>query len=325
MKILVTGAFGFIGSVIAAELAADDQFVIKLGNKKAKLETIPISQTYFADITNDREVEELTRLGQLDAVIHSAGLAHQFGDTPKESFEAVNVQGTRNITELAAKLRARQFILISSTAVYGLRKNGEKINESAECRPETFYAESKLKAEQTCREICEKHGIDLTILRLAPVIGEGNSGNVERLITAIDKKRFVWIGRGENLKTLIYKKDIAKACLKILHCKKKQTEIFNVAGEPATMSDLVKSISSNLNRSVLPVSIPESLFRSLFYVNSITLESGKILKLQATVEKWLSDDVYDANKIRRAYDFKAETTLTEGIKRQVQDYLSKHR
>lgn len=318
MKVLVTGATGFIGREIVEELSKNEIVPIELGNSKKSAENG--KKIYKADISNFEALSKLEKLGDVDAIVHSAGLAHQFGDVKRESFEAVNVSGTANVANLAVKLKAKQFVLISSTAVYGLKKN--KIDENTICQPETIYAESKLKAERVCREICEKNSIDLTILRLSPVIGEGSGGNTARLISAIYKNRFLWIGNGANLKTLIYKKDVARAVLTILKNKKRGTEIFNLGAEPIRMKDFVLEIEKNLNRKILPIFVPANLLKSVFYLNLKTFNLTKANKIGEIVEKWLSDDIYSAEKIERDYNFKAQTPIREAIKRQVKHFLS---
>ncbi len=259
MKVLITGANGFVGREIVNELRRLNFNVIRVGRNRATTGDLTLreSNEYFAaDISNYKNLSPMEKIGKVDAVIHAAGLAHQFKNIDRKRFEAVNVRGTENVSELAVRLKARQFILISSTAVYGIKNKGEKggrklaeieINEEDECRPETAYAESKLEAEKAARRICEKNGIALTILRLAPVIGENNVGNAARLTEALDGNKFLWIGDGDNLKTLIYKKDAARACALVLTNKKGGTEIFNLAAEPIKMADFVLNYQSILS------------------------------------------------------------------------------
>jgi len=255
-------------------------------------------------------------------------LAHQFGDTKKEQFDAVNVTGTENVLNLGVKLKIKHFILIGSTAVYGVQKsarvigsNRSIIDENGVLAPPTLYAESKLSSERVCRRVCEENKIPLTIFRLAPVIGEDNTGNVARLISAIDKNRFVWVGDGQNLKSLIYKRDVARACVKLLESKKNATEIFNLAAEPVRMKDFVNQIARHLNKKIFPVQIPASIPRMVFDLNAKLFDLKKINKISETVEKWLADDVYAADKIAQAYDFRPTTTIEEAIKKQVDQYI----
>jgi nucleoside-diphosphate-sugar epimerase len=327
MKVIVTGAGGFVGKEIVGELLKNNNDVLGIGktkhSKPPELEN-KVSSDYFAsDITDYKNLTGLEKLENVDAVVHSAGLAHQFGDIEKEKFYKVNVLGTKNIAELAVKIKAGQFILISSTAIYGIKKNS--IDEETVCQPETLYAESKLEAENICIEICRQNNLPLTILRLAPVIGENNVGNAARLVSAIDKKRFVWIGKGENLKTLIYKNDAARAVLKILQNKKAGIEVFNLAAKPVLMKEFVGEIEKQLKKKAPKFYIPSGILQRIFSINKKILGIAKINKISETVEKWLSDDIYSAQKIKKEYNFEAQTSIAEAIEKQVKFYLDENK
>lgn len=331
MKTLVTGATGFVGREIVAELVASRIETARIGRRKYDFDTFAdcAETDYFqADIAVAESLRAVGQLEKLTALVHCAGLAHQFGKIDRREFYKNNILGTENILHLAVKLKAEHFILISSTAVYGIpqkkRSDGRSadavITEADECRPATPYAESKLAAERTALDICRKNGISLTILRLSPVLGEGGTGNVERLIEAVDNRRFAWVGDGKNLKSLIYKKDAARACVDILKNKKAVTEIFNVAAEPIAMSELVGCIALVLGRKVPRINIPANVLELAFDANRRFVGINKIEKLAATLKKWLSDDVYSAEKIKRAYGFEPRTSVPEAVKKQIAYY-----
>ena len=322
MKVIVTGAKGFVGKEIVEETVENNHIVFEVGRIRKAESGKKESDNYFAaDITDYKNLTELEKLKNVDAVVHSAGLAHQFGDIEKEKFYKVNVLGTKNIAELAVKIKAGQFILISSTAIYGLKKGQVSIDEETTCQPETLYAESKLEAENICIEICKQNKLPLTILRLAPVIGENNVGNAARLISAIDKRRFIWIGNGGNLKTLIYKTDVARAVVRILHNKKEELEIFNLAASPVSMKKFVGEIEKQLQKNAPKFYIPSGILQKFFSINKQTLSIAKINKISETIEKWLSDDIYSAQKIKNEYNFEAQTSIAEAIGKQVKCYL----
>ena len=323
MKVLITGATGFIGREIVAELSEENFDIYQVGNLSSSF-SHPHNKFFRIDITNFEEVRSLRKLGDIDAIIHSAGLAHQFGDIEKEKFYKTNVEGTKNILELAITLKVRHLVLISSTAIYGTEKktgNDVKvIDENAAGHPQTFYAESKFAAEQAAIEICRQNNINLTIFRLSPVIGEGNTGNVARMVEAIDKKRFIWIGRGDNYKSLIYKNDVARACREILIKKKNGIEVFNLAAEAVPMRDFVAGAAAKLNKRIPKFSVSPGLLEKLFLLNEKTLKIKKIKKISQTVEKWLSDDVYSGEKIKREYNFKPEIPVKEALEKQISWY-----
>lgn len=322
MRVLVTGATGFVGSEIVKKLIAENFEAVgtsKTGSGNF-FESVEIVK---ADITDEISLKEIFSNEKFDAVIHSAGLAHQFGDIEREQFEKVNVSGTKNIAELAVRLKVKHFVLISSTAVYGFHKGD--IDEDTECQPDTDYAKSKLDAEKVCIEVCEKNDISLTVFRLAPVLGEKGIGNVPRLIGAIYKKRFVWVGDGRNKKSLIYVGDIAGACAKILQSKKDGIEIFNLAAPSIEMRELVEIISRSLKKKVPKISIPGFLPELFFSINRKTVRLNRLEKFSKTFDKWLSDDVYLGEKFRRVYGFETETSIEDAVKKQCLWYLEQEK
>ncbi|MDQ3129708.1 MAG: NAD(P)-dependent oxidoreductase [Acidobacteriota bacterium] len=333
MKVLVTGASGFVGKVIVEELRRNEVKVIELQSGRVEKGNNTTGNNYFenkADITNKDEVLELKKIGEIDAIVHAAGLAHQFKDVKKEEFWSVNVEGTANILELGKLLKIKHFILISSVSVYGdVAENRfvlPGINEDVECRPQDFYAESKLEAEKITSRKCEEKDVALTILRLATVIGEEDRGNFLRLIKAIDKRRFLWIGKGVNYKSLIHREDVAAAVCKLLFDKtseekNKTGEIFNVSAEPLQMKEIVEIISRALNKNVFGLSVNENILDYLLYFGSKKLKIKKLEKLRRTVEKWLANDAYSAQKIKREYQYEAKIKTDEAITREVKWYL----
>lgn len=314
MRVLVTGATGFIGREIVSRLAADQSGAHRITGLARNVGTAadPNIELVRGDITDPNDVARLESLGPFDAVIHSAGLAHQFGDTPDLDFNKTNVEGTQNVVDLARRVQSGHFILISSTAVYGIREGA--IDEDSECRPETPYARSKFEAERICRETCERGNIPLTIFRLAPVLGEKGVGNVPRLISAIDRGRFVWLGNGENRKALIYVGDVADACLRLLRQKRGATEVFNLAADPISMAELVDTISATLGKSVPRLHVPAALPRLVLGLNSRTARLRRLERVSRTLEKWLCDDLFLVEKIEKAYGFQPATSIEEAVR-----------
>lgn len=339
MKVLVTGANGFVGRAIVKELLANEVEAAVLVNRDSEFNDFGridnVLRADITDITDFQNFKNLGRLGKIDIIIHSAGLAHQFGRTEKRDFWKVNVVGTENVAKLAIALQVKHLILISSVSVYGVQQVNKKkgnsksgkydvagISEDGDCQPPGFYGQSKLESEQVARRICEKNQIILTILRLATVIGEEDKGNVARLIKTIDARRFFWIGRGENLKSLIYKGDAAKACLRVLRRSDGGTEIFNVTAESLKMNEIVSEIEKHLDRKIPKFSIPLEIFLKIFSLNTNLLKLKKVNDLAATLNKWISEDVFNGDKFKRQYNFQAETSIREGLRRQVESYKS---
>ena len=323
MKVLVTGATGFIGRAVIDRLLSGDMdldigaIAREVGRPGgcdgARVKLIRV------DITKADDLERLSKTDRFDVIIHSAGLAHQFAAIDEHLFHKVNVDGTENLARFAAATGAKRFVLISSTSVYGQRSG--KFYESSVCEPTSAYAKSKLESEKIAIELCEANGIALTIFRLAPVLGKKCIGNIPRLIDAIARRRFIWIGPGNNVKALIHVDDVADACAASLGHKQEGTEIYNLAAAPIKMERLVGLISEFVERPVPEIVIPPWLPQIFFRFNSVTMKLNSVDRLARTVEKWLSDDIYVADKFKRDYGFEPRRSINKAIEEQCQWYL----
>jgi UDP-glucose 4-epimerase len=319
-KILVTGATGFVGKAIVSELAKSGFDLYTC----AKSPAADLPNYFPVDISADESVARLfEELPDLDLVVHSAGLAHQF-KAPKDPgiFNRVNVEGTRNIGRLALEKNCKRFILISSISVYGDGKPNPT-DEEFKCDPSGLYAVSKYEAELAAREICELNGITLTILRLATVYGPGDVGNVLRLIRLIHGGKFVWTGTGKNHKSLLFNEDAARACRMAADNDLPGVHVYNVTDQPHTMREIVETIAGELGKKIPSLSIPPALIKTtLGIINKLPVVGVRSRSLAESLKKWQSDDVLSGEKIERELNFKAGTALAEGIRKEIEWYLN---
>lgn len=323
MKVLVIGATGFVGKAIVAELRSRSIDVVAVGGPRtfsSNVRTCETQSTASIDVTVAESVAELEGIEGITAVVHAAGLAHQFGKITESDLFKVNVDGTENIAKLAGKLKVQHFMLISSVLVYGpqLTKNeNSPLTENSPCKPDDAYSRSKLAAEAIAAKICKMAEIPLTILRPGPIIGEGSKGNFLRLIKLIDKRKFVWLGKGMNRKCLVLVDDVAKACAAILEQNRAETAIYNVSGPAMEMREIVNEISKRLSRKPPNIHIPAAPIISLLKI----IPGGRASRLLKTIEKWLSTDTYSSEKLRVRYGFTASPDLAGAIGREVACYI----
>src|SRR5206468_7099629 len=102
-------------------------------------------------------------------------------------------------------------VLLSTIAVYGSQPRG-LLDEDFPTRPDTLYGESKVEAERIAIGARTGDGRPLsTVLRSAAVYGPRVKGNYQRLVRALARRRFVPIGPGDNLRTLVFEDDLASA------------------------------------------------------------------------------------------------------------------
>jgi nucleoside-diphosphate-sugar epimerase len=311
-KLLVTGASGFLGSEIV-RLAQANGWQIRCLVRNPN-DGVRGLETIVGDI-RDRKLLERASAG-VTHVIHAAGLAHVFGKAARDQqrFNEVNELGTANVLDAASKAGVSHVILISSVSVYGGYPGGE-CHETAPCNPRGPYAISKRQSELRAIERTGSGLASLTILRFATLYGEGDRGNVARLIQALNRGRFVWPGSGENQKSLIYKEDAARACLCALNSPVNGAEIFNVSARPATMKEIVAAACRALGRTPPSLRIPLVLFKAVGAVSRTVGDPGN---LAGRLQKFIQDDVYSGAKFEAAFDFYPSVNLSEGIRREVE-------
>jgi len=315
-RLLITGANGFLGSALCQKAILVGEPV--RGTDRQKSSPVTGLEYISADITNPISLKPVVK--DVDIVVHAAGLAHVFGKIKSNApnFSVVNDIGTANIARAVAESGAAHFVLISSVSVYGFFARG-LIDETFSCRPLDPYAESKYRAEQRSIEIAQKYRMALTILRLVTLYGEGDPGNVSRLMRAIDRGRFIYFGNGLNRKNLLHREDAALACLAVVRRPPLGVRIYNVSAPPCTMREVVEVISRALGKRRPPISIPALIAKRISALFSI-MPIIRLKDISITMKKMLADDIYDSRKFKNEFNFQTRVNLEDGLCREVAMY-----
>lgn len=264
MRILVTGAFGFLGTAVVARLVTAGHDIAALSRRLDAVHPVPGVEPVTGDIL-DRALMEKAVQG-VDAVCHLAALTQvrESFARPEAYFE-VNREGTRTVLEAAAaraELRGRptRFLLASTGAVYG-PADEELLNESVIPHPTSPYAESKLAAEELALGSAGEW-LRPTVLRLfniaGAVAGRGD-GDSTRIIPAA-----LAVARGENpalkvngdgsaIRDFVHVYDAAEALLAAVNGPlPNEGRVFNVGATPASVRDIIETVEVVTGQS-LPI------------------------------------------------------------------------
>lgn len=235
MKILVTGASGFIASEVIKVLKNTFDIIALTRNKDKIDKSIDF---IIGDITH-----KLPELPQVDVILHFAGLISS--STPEEYFR-VNSYGTYNLLYHALKANIKNIVLASTMNVYGVNKLN--INEEEILRPDNSYGESKVIAESICKYFANHLDFKAIVFRYSGVYGPARkNGLIYNLFNSFFKKKSVELQTNpENKWDPVYIKDVASVNIKAIDLIQKMKEHFNVFnigyGRPIRVEELVNEI-----------------------------------------------------------------------------------
>ena len=292
MKYILTGGSGFIGSHFSEVLGND--IILNIDINKPSNE----SKNYLKlDILNFDKLLNIPFSCNEDlTLIHLAAVHFDF----QKNFYDTNVNGTKNILEFVSKNNIKNFVFFSSVAVYGPSHNGK--TEISDKNPTNDYGKSKLLAENIILDWSKSHPeVKIIIVRPAVVFGEFNFGNVFNLIQQIKSGYFAIIGKGNNIKSIAYVKNLVYSVLFCLGNNKLDNFIYNYCDYPqytiAEQSNLISKIL--LKRK--PIKIPLILTKIITVpIDLLQLLLKKDLKINSMrVKKFTESTFFNSDKIRR--------------------------
>ena len=227
MRVLVTGASGFVGRMTCAELRGRDHQVSGLVRTPG---TEPAgTRGHEGDITNPASLARAIDGAQPDAVVHLAAQTALTRDT--NLIEQVNVEGTRNVVEACASAGVERFVFCS-TLVTG-NAHGDTLKEDSTLPVDTVYGRSKQKGE----EIVRGSGLRTAIVRPAHVYGAGGWYENELVKRLQGAGRLAVVGKGDNWWDVVRVEDVATAIVLALE-KGSDGGVYHVADDaPITQYD----------------------------------------------------------------------------------------
>jgi nucleoside-diphosphate-sugar epimerase len=292
--ILLTGASGVLGPVVAEHLRAQGYTVRTLSRRP--LPSMPLH--VVSDITDRASVA--WSVEGVEAVVHLAAKLHI--ENPDVSlageYERVNVEGTRVVTEAARAAGVKRLVYISTVKVYG-KQQATPIDEAETPVPKTIYSKSKHYGEQVVA--IQGMGLEHVILRLSAVYGRQVRGSWAKLVGAIRRGLFLPIGDGSNLRTLTYEADVAAAIQMALESAPMAGGVYNVAGfEAVTMDAILHSIYGAFGRPRPRIHIPKGLATAGVSAadRAFTLAGRRSLLPVETFQQLVESEVYSGARLR---------------------------
>lgn len=283
MKVLVTGATGFIGSHLVRYLVMQGYHVRALVRDASRGSALveacvepaqrdplqschpcvqPGVEFVSGDIT-DREAVRDAMHG-MEAVFHLAAVRDVWG-TPESVYQRVNVEGTRLVLEAAAEVGVQCLVYCSSVGVARYPGNLEADETLPLCVPtsQVFYHRSKAQAEQMALEWARSGRVPAVVVRPVITYGPGDEGGmVTRLVTMLAQGRFILVGNGRNHVDLAYIDDlIAGMCLALERGRVGSVYILSGTA-PIQVQMLIDKICELLRKQPPRIHVPAVIART---------------------------------------------------------------
>ena len=285
MKILLTGASGFVGK----------NFL----KRTTEYEIVPVSLKQNPILNID--------FSGIDVVLHLAGLAHQMKGAPAEEYYKINTDLTFNFAKKAKENGVMFFIFMSTVKVYGeSTEYGIPFNEQSICNPRDPYSKSKLLAEEKLKTLADEN-FKVAIVRTPLIYGAGAKGNLKSLMNLVEKFPIIPLGGIQNKRSLIYIGNLIELLKRII--EERTSGIFLACDFTTSTSELLLLIANAFSKKIILVKIPHFIKKSVEF-----LKPGIIQRLYGSFEL---DSGYTNHQLK----YSPKYSIEQGIQEMVQWYI----
>ena len=316
MKVLITGASGFVGTHLCKQLLNDGHEVFALVRTPSKFSDVaahPKLTVVQGDL--DQEFSWLSLLpSDLDSVVHTAGIVHSYNT---DHFFHTNAVGTLKLTDaLKAKYSSLHFVLISSLAAAGPSMGPMKRNEDDLDAPVSIYGRSKKKAEEHLKESAPAEW-KISIIRPPMIIGPRDSAVLD-IFKMVKGKAILLPGRGSLMKmySFVCVFDLIETIVKILE-QKKDGMFYSAHPQTVSFSELILEIKKQLGvpfiyHLPMPLFLIKALAQVLNFIykvfpHQLRLTPDKVFELAAT--NWTCAGDKATAELGQNYEFGLEKTI----------------
>lgn len=316
MKILVTGATGFIGSHLVEALVQEGYQVrafVRPSSQTSLLRTLGV-ELVQGDLTDHAAVEHAVR--DCQRVYHLAARTAYVGGV-KTQLDDVNVRGTVHVALAALKADVERVVYGSSAGVYGTVQPF-LISEQTKPRPDSHYRSSKLLGEQLMFSFHERQRLPVVVARITATYGP-RSLSWLGLFRVIAKRRFRLLGAGKNRIHLAYVSDAVHGLLKCGEIPGIEGETYLLPGrEPVELHQFAALIAQGLGQtetfprvSILP------LWGFAKVAALIYDHMGIETPYAQRYELFAKNIVFDGTKARQDLEYIPIVSLRDGIQRSI--------
>ncbi len=318
MKILITGATGFVGKHLVNFLKERDFDIIATGRNEAVGATLTDDKVKFIalDLT-DADALQRSNI-DADMIVHCAALSSAWGK--KQDFYQNNVIATKNLVAFANTTGVKRIIHISSSSVYFDFKNKNNIREDA-ALPKHFvndYAWSKYLAEQVIMNET-KDDVEKIILRPRGIFGEGDTAIMPRLLQLVKKGSFPVVDQGRYIVDITHVENVCQAIWLALKTDCIKHHCYNITDdEPQNFSALMSSMFTAMKMEIKLRNLPYFMLYATATVSEwwAKLVGGKEPRLtRYGLGLIAKTQTLDIDRAKEDLDYKPIVSTTEGMYR----------
>lgn len=318
MKILVTGASGFVGKALCSALLCHG-YQVRAAYRSAKCQ--PENSDALNGFVAEPEAYEAIRIGEIDhktdwsvalagvdVVIHLAARVHVMHDDaadPLEAFRRVNTLGTEQLARAASAAGVKRLVYVSSIKVNGEETiSGHRYSELDLASPQDPYGVSKWEAEQALHRIAAATGLEVVIVRPPLVYGPGVKGNFVQMLRVLAKGVPLPLAATGNLRSLVYIGNFVDALeICAIHPEAAGQTYLVSDGQDISTSDLLRQLGKAMGARVRLWHFPLSLLKFAAW----------LLGRSAQADRLLGSLQIDNAKIRRDLQWRPPYTLSQGL------------
>jgi nucleoside-diphosphate-sugar epimerase len=276
MKILITGASGFIGSRLTTKLAEKGHSVIGLVNKN-KIQNTSSIETVSADLTND---DFSLPDEKFDVVIHLAAATPM--EKNKKILKNVNFHGSENLFN-QIKDKTDFFIYVSGLGVFG-DPGDVIIDENTPLKPNTNYTKIRLDAQQYLETKCKENSIHFSVAYLGEVYGDGGWFTTQ-IVSRLKKGSFRMPKSGEYYRCLVHVDDVVNSLISIIEKKSYDESFIITDSNPVLFKDFINFTSDKLGVKH-PGSVPTFLAKTVLGGDFVKLLTTSIKTSNKKISKF---------------------------------------
>ncbi len=301
MRVLVTGASGYIGSQLIEKLKLNPliEKIIAIDLKKNIKENEKV-EFFYKDV-RDPEICTIIRIYQINVVVHLASIVNPPKGMSREEQFSIDVKGTENILECAGKNMVQKFIITSSGAAYGYYPdNPIPIKESHPIRgnKEFSYSYHKRLIEKKLEQYRKKYPLmKQYVFRVSTILGQNTSNQITKLF---ENKFIIGIKGSDSPFSFVWDQDVVNCLEQAIFSSREKAGIYNLAGDGYLT---IQEIAKKLNKKVIyfPEKLLRILLKILYKFNLSPYSSEQVLFLKYR-------PVLDNTKLKQEFGFIPQKT-----------------